>query len=57
MGVAPFLWRTIRTQRYRTQQTAKPQQTGKMILGTVPAAGWALKHDPDICRLNVGPRR
>ena len=32
MGVAPFLWRTIRTQRYRTQQTAKPQQTGKMTL-------------------------
>jgi hypothetical protein len=57
MGVAPFLWRTIRTQRYRTQQTAKPQQTGKMTLGTVPAAGWALKQDPDICRLNVGPRR
>jgi len=26
MGVALFLWRTIRTQRYRRQETAKPQQ-------------------------------
>ena len=39
MGVALLLWRTIRTQRYRTQQTAKPQQDRRDDPWTVPAAG------------------
>jgi hypothetical protein len=38
MGVALLLRRTIRIQRYRTQQIAKPDRTGEMTLETVPAA-------------------
>jgi len=39
MGVAPFLWRIIRTQRYRRHETAQHQQDTGMTRGTVPAAG------------------
>jgi hypothetical protein len=38
MGVALLLRRTIRIQRYRMQQTAKPQQDRRDDLETVPAA-------------------
>jgi hypothetical protein len=41
MGIALLLSRTIRTQRYRTQQTAKPQQDRRddVTPGAVPEAG------------------
>jgi len=57
MDVALLLWRTIRIQRYRMQQTAKPQQPGEMTLGTVLKAGIGAEARPGYRRLNPGPRR
>ena len=39
MGIALLLWRTIPTQRYRTQQTAKSQQHRRDDPRDVPEAG------------------
>jgi hypothetical protein len=46
MRVALFLWRTIRTQRYRRQETAKPQQDREMTRRTAPAAARRWGHYP-----------
>jgi len=59
MGIALFLWRTIRTQRYSTQETTKPQQDkARPTVGNGPCWSPALRADVPAARsrLTLLPR-
>jgi hypothetical protein len=50
MSIAPFLWRTIRTQRYRRRETAQHQQDTEMTRRTVPAVGMGRRSKTQVTR-------